>query len=90
VVSWSWDGKWMYVGCRYLGYGSKKTAVVPTQPGSPPPTWLNTIRSDSDIAKIPGARLVNGDNVYAGRSGDEYVIARKSAKANLFRIYFAK
>ena len=89
LISWSWDGKWMYVGFRYLGFGSKKTAIVPVQPGSPPPTWINNIRADSDIRNIPGARLVPEDNVYAGRSGGEYVVARKSAKANLFRIYFA-
>jgi hypothetical protein len=87
LLAWSRDHKWMYITLRYLGYGSKKSAMVPLAPGAAPPAWVNNIRSDSDITKIPGARLLDEDNVYPTQSGGGYVIARKSARTNLFRIY---
>jgi hypothetical protein len=61
--------------------------MVAVAPGAPPPAWINTIKADSDITRITGARLLDEDNVYPAQSGGRYVIARKSARTNLFRIY---
>ena len=37
LLSWSPDGKWLYVSLRQFPFGSSKTAVIPIEPGAPPP-----------------------------------------------------
>jgi hypothetical protein len=43
---------------------------------------------EADFTQIPGARLINQDDVSPGMSPNYFVYTRRSAKANLFRIYF--
>jgi hypothetical protein len=87
LLSWSLDGKWVYVSLRPFPFGSSKTAVIPIKSGAAPPTFTNGFRSEADFALIPGARLINQDNVSPGVSPNYFVTTRRSAKANLFRIY---
>jgi hypothetical protein len=86
-LSWSLDGKWMYVLLKPFPIGSIKTAVIPVQPGSAPLSFTKGFSSEADFARIPGARLISQDNVSPGPSPNYFVTARRSAKANLFRIY---
>jgi eukaryotic-like serine/threonine-protein kinase len=86
LLSWSPDGKWMYVSLRYF-FGSLKTAVIPIEPGAAPPSFAKGFASEADFAHIPGARLINQVDVAPGVSPDYFVSTRRSAKANLFRIY---
>ena len=87
LLSWSLDGKWVYVSLRPFPFGSSKTAAIPIKPGAAPPTFTKDFRSEADFARIPGARLINQDNVSPGMSPNYFVTTRRSAKANLFRIY---
>jgi serine/threonine protein kinase len=87
LLSWSSDGKWVYVSLRPFPFGSSKTAVIPIKSGSAPPTFTKGFGSEADFARIPGARLINQDNVSPGVSPNYFVTTRRSAKANLFRIY---
>lgn len=87
LLSWSPDGKWLYVSLRQFPFSSAKTAVIPTEPGSPPPAFSKSFETEADFARIPGARLVNQDNISPGVSPNYFVSTRRSAKANLFRIY---
>ena len=86
-LSWSLDGKWVYVSLRPFPFGSVKTAVIPIKPGAAPPTFTKGFGSEADFARIPGARLINQDDVSSGMSPNHFVNRRRSAKANLFRIY---
>jgi Tol biopolymer transport system component len=86
-LSWSLDGKWVYVSLRHFPFGSSKTAVMPVNTGAAPPTFTKGFVSESDFARIPGGHLINQDDVTSGISPNYYVSARRSAKANLFRIY---
>jgi hypothetical protein len=43
--------------------------------------------SEADFARIPGARLLNQDDISSGMSPNYFVSRRRTAKANLFRIY---
>jgi len=87
LLSWSLDGKWVYVSLRHFPFGSSKTAVIPIKTGAAPPTFIKGFVSEADFARIPGARLINQVDVSSGMSPNYYVSTRRSAKANLFRIY---
>ncbi len=87
LVLWSPDGKWVYVALRQFPFGSSKTAAIPIKPGAAPPTFAKGFGSEADFARIPGARLINQNDVSPGPSPDFFVSKRLSAKANLFRIY---
>ena len=87
LLSWSPDGKWAYVSLRPFPFGSTKTAVIPIKPGAAPPDFTKGFVGEADFLRIPGARLINQDNVSPGMSPDYFVNGRRSARANLFRIY---
>jgi eukaryotic-like serine/threonine-protein kinase len=87
LVSWSADGKWVFVPLRYFHFESSRTAAIPAKPGAPPPTFTDQkIPSEAEFARKYGARILDHDNV-AGISADHFVYTQRSAKANLFRIY---
>src|SRR6202051_184837 len=90
LLSWSLDGKWVYLSLRHFPFGSSKTAVIPIKTGAAPPTFTKGFASEADFARIPGARLINQDDVSSGMSPNYYVSTRRSAKANLFRIYLER
>jgi hypothetical protein len=75
---------------RPFTFGSLKTAVIPIKPGSAPPSFTSGFNSEGDFARIPRADLIDQENVFPGASPDYFVTARRSAKANLFRIYLSK
>lgn len=87
LLSWSLDGKWVYVSLRPFPFGSVKTAAIPIQSATAPPSFAKGFASDADFARILGARLINENDVYSGISPNYFVSTRRSAKANLFRIY---
>jgi hypothetical protein len=87
LLSWSPNGKWLYVSLRQFPFGSAKTAVIPTDPGAAPPAFTKGFGSEADFERIPGAHLINQDDVSPGMSPSYFVSTRRSAKANLFRIY---
>jgi hypothetical protein len=87
LLSWSLDGRWVYVPLRHFAFGSSKTAVIPITTGAAPPTFTKSFVSEAEFARIPGASLINQDDVSSGMSPKYYVSTRRSAKANLFRIY---
>jgi len=87
LMSWSLDGKSVYVSLRPFPFGSTKTALIPVKPGEPPLSFTKGFSTEADFAKIPGARLIGQADVYPGISSGKFVSMRRSMKANLFRIY---
>jgi Tol biopolymer transport system component len=90
LISWSQDGQWIYVPLRSFTFGSLKTAAIPIKPGSSPPSFTSGFNSEADFDRIPGAHLIDQDNVFPSVSPGYFVTARRSAKTNLFRIYLPK
>ena len=86
-LSWSQDGKWLYVSLHPFPFASSKTVAIPTKPGTAPPAFTKGFASEADFARIPGAHLIGQDNISPGTSPNYFVNTRRSAKANLFRIY---
>jgi len=87
LISWSVDGKWVYVPLRYFPFGSSKTAAIPIKAGALPVFTNNTIASEAEFVRTYGAHIIDHDNIGAGISADRFVYTQRSAKANLFRIY---
>ena len=87
LFSWSIDGKWVYVSLRYFPFGSSKTAMIPIKSGGAPPSFAKGFASEADFARIPGAHLIEQNDVSSGISPSYFVSTLRSAKANLFRIY---
>jgi len=87
LISWSPDGQWIYVPLRSFTFGSSKTIAIPIRLGSAPPRFTSGFNNEADFARIPGAHLIDQDNVFPSTSPGYFVTARRSAKANLFRIY---
>src|SRR6266566_1935792 len=83
LLSWSLDGKWVYVSLRQFPFGSLKTAVIPIKSGTAPPAFTKAFGSEADFARIPGPRLINQADVPMGMSPNYFVSTRRSAKANL-------
>ena len=61
--------------------------MIPIESGTPPPAFTKGFGSEADFARIPGARLTSQTDVAPGMSQSYFVSTRRSAKANLFRIY---
>ena len=87
LVTWSLDGKWVYVSLRQFPFGSLKTAVIPTKPETAPPAFTRGFLREADFTRVPGSRLINEADVPTGMSPNYFVSTRRSVKANLFRVY---
>ena len=87
LLSWSLDGKWVYVSLRPFPFSSSKTAAIPIRPGAAPSAFTKGFASEADFENVPGARLINQGDISSGMSPGYFVSKRVSAKANLFRIY---
>lgn len=87
LLSWSLDGKCVYVSLRQFPFGSLKTAVIPINPGTAPPAFTKGFDSEADFARTPGSRLINESDIPMGMSPNHFASTRRSVKANLFRIY---
>ena len=86
-ATWSHDGKWIYIPLRYLESNSRKTLVLPVHSGTVPAAAVTGLTSEEDFARIPGALLIDENDVAPGANPSHYAFARGSAKTNLFRIY---
>jgi serine/threonine protein kinase len=84
LLSWSLDGKCMYVSLRQFPFGSLKTALIPTKPGTAPPNFTKGFGSEADFARTPGSRLINQVDIPMGMSPTHFVSTRRSVKANCF------
>jgi serine/threonine protein kinase len=64
-----------------------RTYAVPLQPGQMfPPLPAGGFRSESDIAKLPGARVINALQVTPGPKPDMYAFASATVQHNLYRV----
>jgi len=64
--------------------------VIPVKAGAAPLSFTRGFASEADFARVPGARLINETDVSPGLTSSYFVNTRRSAKANLFRIYLGQ
>jgi Tol biopolymer transport system component len=87
-LRWSPDGRLFFISLPTAALaGSGHTYVVPlpngqTFPRIPPGGFA----SEREIARLPGARLINAYDTSVGQSSDLYAFARETVQRNLFRV----
>jgi Tol biopolymer transport system component len=87
IVTWSPDGRFLYLSLRYFGMQTPRTLSLPVSARGP--TALNAINlaSEKEVLKLKGARLLPAGDAYPSTSPEVYAFSRYGAKTNLFRIY---
>jgi Tol biopolymer transport system component len=85
-VSWSPDGRFLYVALRYFNIRVEKTAVFPLKTGTSfPSVNIAALRSEKDFVAA-GARILDEASVFPGPEAAVYAFTLRPAQKNLFRI----
>jgi Tol biopolymer transport system component len=89
-LTWSPDGKLMFISAP-TGYSSSslngRTYVVPLPPGRMlPQIPAGGFQSEAEIAKLPGARVIDAYDVAPGPTAEVYAFSRGTVQRNLYRI----
>jgi hypothetical protein len=89
-VTWSPDGKRLYFEWGKLGMSVRAvgvTYVLALSPGEMLPKIVRQgLRSEEDLAKVPGVQIIEAADVAPGPTSDEYAFSRETTQRNLFRI----
>jgi eukaryotic-like serine/threonine-protein kinase len=83
LIQWSHDGKSVLLSLKFFGLQSRKTALLPFDQAR---KALGRARSDEQFAKLPGVRMIDEENVFPALRPGEYLMSRRTALANLYRI----
>jgi dipeptidyl aminopeptidase/acylaminoacyl peptidase len=80
-VSWSPDGKFMYLRFPDSIY------AIPLRPGRMlPPIPASGFRSKEDVAALPGARLIPEPRAFPGPNPSVYAFTRVATHRNIYRV----
>ncbi len=84
-IKWSPDGRLFFLSVAPMSGG--KTYVVPLLPGRALPAIPpGGFRSEAEIARLPGARVIDNPDVAPGPTPEVYAFARQTVQRNLYRI----
>ncbi|HLA10557.1 MAG TPA: hypothetical protein VJ023_08165, partial [Pyrinomonadaceae bacterium] len=89
TVQWSPDGRHIFipVPTALMADFSGKTYVVPLPRGQAlPQVPVGGLRSEAEIAKLPGALLIDAPGVTPGSAPEVYAFLHVTVQRNLFRI----
>jgi eukaryotic-like serine/threonine-protein kinase len=79
--------KWSSDGRQVLLTLAGRTYVLPLLPGRMlPEVPEGGFRSEEEIAKLPGVRIIDGVDVATGAAPDAYAFSRETVQRNLYRI----
>ena len=71
------------VPMRFFGM-SRKTIILPFDPQHP--DFDREARSEAEYMALPGARVADDRDVFPAARPGEYLMSRRSATSNLFRV----
>jgi hypothetical protein len=87
AYTWQWSANEDAVAISGTPLPAGRSYVVPLQWGQfLPPELRNGVRSEQDVAALPGARRIDADMVMPGPSPDVYAFYRTTTQRNLYRI----
>jgi Tol biopolymer transport system component/predicted Ser/Thr protein kinase len=87
ILSWSGDGKHLFVQGKGAAANLEKAYVLPLSPGQMvPESIVHGLPSEQEILKLPGARVIPSRNVVPGPTAETYAFTRQSVQRNLYRI----
>jgi len=80
-LRWSLDGRTSFL------IGRRRTYAIPLAPGEDLPRLpAGGFHSDEEMARLPGARRIDEQEVVPGPSADVYAFYRRTTQRNLYRI----
>jgi eukaryotic-like serine/threonine-protein kinase len=86
-VTWSVDGRTIFVSLLFSNLSYGITYAIPLMPGQMfPPIPAGGFQSEAAIATLTGARLIGGADVAPGPTSDVYAYSRQTVQRNLYRI----
>jgi eukaryotic-like serine/threonine-protein kinase len=86
-ITWSVDGKSVFVGLQYFGLGTAKTVVLPYRSDVSLKTlWPKGLETEGDVAANSGARVIPEANVFPASSSSMHLSWRRGTQSNLYRI----
>lgn len=90
-AGWSGDGHWLYIsrGENVIGYATLEHAsqvAIPVDPNSGLPRIKQVIRTQSDLMKLPGAKVVAPLGAAISPDGSVIAFTRSTANRNLFQV----
>lgn len=86
---WSTDQKLLYLSVpdSDLAITRGRTYIIPLPPGRAlPPIPEGGFQRDTDLAKLPGVRVIDAVDVAPGPTRDVYAFSRATVQRNLYRI----
>jgi len=88
-LKWSPDGRLLYWSESTSMYSGQagSTYVIPLAPGRTlPGIPAGGFRSEAEIARLPGVRVINSPDVSPGPTPEVYAYSRETVHRNLYRI----
>ncbi len=88
-AQWSPDSKFLFLSASTTMYSGRvgKTYVVPLAPRRAwPEIPAGGFRSEAEIAKLPGVRVIDAPDVAPGPTPEVYAFSREMVQRNLYRI----
>jgi hypothetical protein len=89
-LTWTPDARFLYISvptADSMGGLGGRTYVIPLLPGQMfPPIPARGFQSEAEVAKLPGARMIENYNVAPGPTPDVYAFSRATVQRNLYRI----
>jgi hypothetical protein len=89
-VRWSSDGRSLFMSFSSSGqtlYGGGRTYVIPLEPGQLlPDIPQGGFKAETEVAALPGVRMIEAADVAPGPTGDVYAFSRITTQRNLYRI----
>ncbi len=80
-VSWSPDGRFIHLDLYQFPY------AVPLSPGRAVPALSQSgLRSDAEVAALPGARRIQQEKAFAGPNPNMYAFTKVSIQRNIYRV----
>ena len=87
MFEWSADGKYLYVSLQWFGFHPQKTVVLPYWNQQEfENRWPRGLKSEKDLAALPGARVIAEANVFPGVDPSKYLFWKLTTQSNLYRI----
>ena len=85
--TWHWSASEDSVAISGAPLPSGRSYIVPLRSGQfVPPELRDGVRSEQEVAALPGARRIDADMVVPGPSADIYAFYRTTTQRNLYRI----
>lgn len=81
AISWAPDGRFIYLSLYENSY------AVPLSSGHVlPPIPAGGLRSDGDVAALPGARRIAAQHVYPGPDPSQWAFTKVTIERNIYRV----